>query len=37
VLRQLDRSRFGTGAPAEAVALARRAAELEPRLLPEAA
>jgi hypothetical protein len=37
VLRQLDRTRFGTGALPDAVALARRAAELEPRLLPEAA
>ena len=37
VLRQLDRSRFGTGALPDAVALARRALELEPRLLPEAA
>jgi len=37
VLRQLDRTRFGTGALPDAVALARRALELEPRLLPEAA
>ena len=37
VLRQLDRTRFGTGTLPDAVALARRAAELEPRLLPEAA
>ena len=37
VLRQLDRTRFGTGALPDAVALARRAAELESRLLPEAA
>lgn len=37
VLRQLDRTRFGTGALPDAVALARRAAQLEPRLLPEAA
>jgi hypothetical protein len=37
VLRQLDRSRFGTGPLPDAVALARRALELEPRLLPEAA
>jgi hypothetical protein len=37
VLRQLDRTRFGTGAVPDAVALARRAADLEPRLLAEAA
>jgi hypothetical protein len=37
VLRQLDRARFATGALPDAVALARRAAELEPRLLAEAA
>jgi hypothetical protein len=37
VLRQLDRARFGTGPLPDAVALARRALELEPRLLPEAA
>jgi hypothetical protein len=37
VLRQLDRTRFGTGASPDALALARRAAELEARLLPEAA
>jgi hypothetical protein len=37
VLHQLDRTRFGTGAVPDAVALARRAAELEARLLPEAA
>jgi hypothetical protein len=37
VLRQLDRTRFGTGAAPDAVALARRAAELEARLLPAAA
>lgn len=37
LLRQLDRARFGTGPLPDAVALARRAAELEPRLLPEAA
>jgi hypothetical protein len=37
LLRQLDQARFGTGALPDAVALARRAADLEPRLLPEAA
>jgi hypothetical protein len=37
VLHQLDRTRFATGARPDAVALARRAAELEARLLPEAA
>jgi hypothetical protein len=37
LLRQLDRTRFGTGALPDAVALARRALELEPRLLAEAA
>lgn len=37
VLRELDRARFGTGTWPDAVALARRAADLEPRLLPEAA
>ena len=37
LLRQLDRGRFGTGPLPDAVALARRALELEPRLLPEAA
>jgi hypothetical protein len=37
VLRELDRVRFGTGGLPDALALARRAAELEPRLLPEAA
>jgi hypothetical protein len=37
LLHQLDRTRFGTGALPDAVTLARRALELEPRLLPEAA
>ena len=37
VLRELDRTRFGTGTTPDAVALARRAVELEPRLLPVAA
>ena len=37
VLRELDQARFGVGALPDAMALARRAAELEPRLLPEAA
>lgn len=37
VLRALDRARFGTGALPDAVALARRAADLEPRLIAEAA
>ena len=37
VLRQLERTRFGTGPLPDAVALARRALELEPRLLSEAA
>lgn len=37
LLRQLDRARFGTGALPDAVPLAHRAAEVEPRLLPEAA
>jgi hypothetical protein len=37
VLRQLDRARFGTAPLPDAVTLARRATELEPRLVPEAA
>jgi hypothetical protein len=37
VLRQLDRTRFGTGTLPDAVALARRAAALEASLRPEAA
>jgi hypothetical protein len=37
VLRALDLARFGNGAGADALALARSAAELEPRLVPEAA
>jgi hypothetical protein len=37
LLHQLDRTRFGTGTLPDAVALARRAAELEARLIPEAA
>jgi hypothetical protein len=37
VLRELDLARFGTGVRPDAVMLSRRAAELEPRLLPVAA
>ncbi len=37
VLRQLDRTRFGSATTPDALALARRAVELEPRLLPVAA
>ena len=37
VLRRLDEARFGTGTLPDAVALARHAAELEARLIPEAA
>jgi hypothetical protein len=37
VLRSLDRARFGAGAPPDVLVLARRAGELEPRLVPEAA
>ena len=37
VLQALDRARFGTGTPPDALALARRAVALEPRLLLEAA
>jgi hypothetical protein len=37
VLRGLDQARFGTGALPDALQLARRAAELEPRLTREAA
>ena len=37
LLRELDRARFGTGTLPDAVALARRAADLEPRLVAEAA
>jgi hypothetical protein len=37
VLRELDQARFGTGALPDAMALAQRAADLEPRLTREAA
>lgn len=37
LLRELDQARFGTGALPDAVVLARRAGELEPRLSQEAA
>ena len=37
VPRRLDEARFGTGTLPDAVALARHAAELEARLIPEAA
>jgi hypothetical protein len=37
VLRELDQARFGTGALPDAMALAQRAADLEPRLMREAA
>jgi hypothetical protein len=37
VLRALDQARFGNGTGPDALSLARRAMELEPRLVPEAA
>jgi hypothetical protein len=37
VLRALDQARFGAGTVPDAVELARRAADLEPRLVAEAA